>query len=234
MVLLSLAVLALVTVVVTVRVMTGGPEKIGTAAPPARPSTGEGSGVSGPSAEVAPEVAEAERRFTSTSPPRRMRSRRRRALGRWVSPTVVSAGAGVLLAVATGVFPIVLWVESHTVPSGATVQRATVEGYDRDFRYFRSGSRPTGRVVVVDLPDGARDAVALEYRWLWPDEGDTLEVYREDGELRAVDEVGTLYLVGGIGTTLFWTWATLGYLRYERRRRDRRAYEVRPEGTVRP
>lgn len=158
---------------------------------------------------------------------RRARRGRRRSL-------VTSAVAGSILALGLGVFPVALWVDSHTVPSGVDTTEVVVEGYRNSTTAFRSGARPDARTVVVTPAVDGTDLVTLEYRWLWPEQGDTLEVYPEDGRLRATDEAGALHLVGGIAVTLFWTLATVGWVRHRRREYDARIahWRSRTHGTA--
>jgi hypothetical protein len=145
----------------------------------------------------------------------RARRGRRRGL-------LTSVLAGSLLALATGGFPVALWIDSRTVPDGAQTTEVTVEGYRTSTTALRSGARPSARTVVVTPAVDDLDTVTLEYRWLWPDAGDTLEVYPEDGALRATDEAGTLHLVGGVSVAVFWLLVTAAWVRHRRREQDDR------------
>ncbi len=155
------------------------------------------------------------------SPSRPLRRRRR---GQWGA--IIAATVMVLL---TGVIPIAMYVEAHTVPSGAQTEQAVVTGYDRA-RVLRPRFGVTGSVVVVALPDGSVDRVVLDYRWVRPDRGDRLEVYRQDGRLRTTSEISTLTLLGGLTAATLWPTITIGWLR-SRARAERRSRSRGPAGT---
>ncbi|QIK67710.1 hypothetical protein G7072_16360 [Nocardioides sp. HDW12B] len=186
-----LVALGIGTAVVTATVMRS--RDGGSTTPPAAPATP-------PTAHVPPSPVSGK---TPTSPEqaartlRSVRRHRRRSL-------VGSVTAGVVLGLATGAFPVALWVDSRTVPAGAETTEVTVEGYVTGTTALRSGARPSARTVQVTPAVDGRDRVTLEYRWLWPDAGDALEVYPEDGGLRATEEAGALHLVGA------WRWRRSG------------------------
>ena len=129
----------------------------------------------------------------------------------------------------SGVIPIAMYVEAHTVPSGAKADQAVVTGYDRA-RVLRPRFGLTGSVVAVALPDGRQDRVALDYRWNRPDRGDRLEVYTQDGRLRTTSEISTLTLLGGVTSLVLWPTITIGWLR-SRARDERRARSRGPGRT---
>lgn len=81
-----------------------------------------------------------------------------------------------VLWVFTGVLPLEMFIDAHTVPSG------TVAGYD-PISSFRAEKRGYGgRIAQVEI-GGGTDRVHLDRRLNYPEAGDTLTVYPEDGVL---------------------------------------------------
>ena len=129
----------------------------------------------------------------------------------------VNRYAGVALVVAVvflGVVPIAQYVEARVSASRADLQTATVTGTGRTGRTGKAGS--TSRWVDVELPDGTRAGVAYGLRVLYPDEGDTIEVYRDGDRWRSPGEVPVTYPLGG-GLVLLLAGA--GSVHWLRRRR---------------
>ena len=101
----------------------------------------------------------------------------------------------VVAVVFLGVVPIAQYVEARVSASRADLQTATVTGTGRTGRTGKAGS--TSRWVDFELPDGTRDGVAYGFRVFYPDEGDAIEVYRDEDRWRSPGEVPITYPIGG-------------------------------------
>jgi len=138
--------------------------------------------------------------------PASVRSGRRRVAG-----ALVAVG---LLTLLTGVVPVWQYVAAHTVPAGSTLREAVVLG--RPSASLSHTTRNTGVVVDFRLARGGTGSVYVGRRFLVPDRGDRIEVYRHDGgwETPTRRDVGTL--VGGLVCLVLWPGITLGWLRSRR------------------
>lgn len=140
----------------------------------------------------------------------------RRRRGVWGAVAAVT-----VLWVFSAVIPIAQYVEAATVPSGATTAQATVTGYTRTRIGSNRDNGVRGKIARVDVPARlgvpADATVYLDYRWDYPERGDRLTVYVEDGDLRTTSEGAWLALVFGAVMLVFWPVATAAYLRSRRR-----------------
>ena len=109
----------------------------------------------------------------------------------------LSLVAIVLLGLFFGVVPIYQYVDAHRVPSDATVHRAVVTGVDRGPRGIDRGD-----LVQFRLADGSTGEVYFESRFVHPDRGETIAVYRSGDGWGSPQERSTVGLVGGIGALL--------------------------------
>lgn len=111
------------------------------------------------------------------------------------APFTTMLGWG-LAALLLGATPMWFWFDSRTVPAGASTTEVTVLGGER-WSVTRGSSGSGARAFGITPAVAGSDRVTLDYRWQWPEDGDTLEVYVEDDRLRATNEGSTLELVGG-------------------------------------
>ena len=124
----------------------------------------------------------------------------------------LSLVAIVLIGLFFGVVPTYQYVDAHRVPSDATVQRAVVTGSDRGPR----GS-DRGDLVQFRLADGSTGEVYFESRFVHPDRGETIEVYRSGDAWGSPQERSTYGLIGGIGALVLSGLLALGWFRVRRR-----------------
>lgn len=139
--------------------------------------------------------------------------------GPHVSPKLRGSGplglvAILLLAFFFGLFPVYEYVDAHRVPGDATLQQATVVGND-----LGSRGSDQGYLVNFRLPDGSTHQIYFESRFVRPQRGDTLEVYREGDDWRSPAERSTLGLLGGIGALLLFGALAFGWFSVRRRAR---------------
>lgn len=120
-----------------------------------------------------------------------------------------------------GVVPIWQYADAATVPNGASasVQQAEVLRVVRTGRYRAGSQGGRGRTAVVRLADDSEEGVYLAPRIGFPDHGDTLTVYREDGDWHTTSERSRLEPVGGVVVLVLVPLLTGSYL-LSRRRRD--------------
>lgn len=130
---------------------------------------------------------------------------------------VVAFAVVATLALLTGALPVLRYVDAVTVPSGTSAQDALVLSVDDPRPRARSVGRARGRVALVERRDGTEGTVFLAYRWDYPEPGDTVRVYEEDGELRTTSERSWLTL--GLGLLALLGWPGLAARWWRRRSR---------------
>jgi hypothetical protein len=133
-------------------------------------------------------------------------------------PSRRAVAAVAVFVLVLAVVPVWQYVDAVTVPSGTSTQQAEVVSVGSE-RLSGGRDRFRGRTAVVRLPDGREDQVYLARRIDFPDPGDTLTVYDEDGDLRTISERSLLNLVPLVVATGFLLWMTASWL-VARRRRD--------------
>ncbi|GAA5146506.1 hypothetical protein GCM10023340_17510 [Nocardioides marinquilinus] len=122
-----------------------------------------------------------------------------------------------VFVLAGAVIPMWQYVDAVTVPSGTDAQQAEVVSVGSQ-RVTGGSSRFRGRTATVRLPDGTQDAVYLDRRINFPDPGDEITVYEEDGDLRTTSERSVLSGVPLVVALGFLLWMAASRLTARRRR----------------